>query len=265
MKDAYEKAVVTEVTGTVATLTLSRPDSFNSMTPQFFAELKEAVAGVGQNPAIRSVVLTGSGKTFSSGGDLNWFDSLEEPKSRGLSVGAADMHRIILGLRQMPKPVIAAINGSAGGGGFSLAMACDLRLAADTAKFRQAYTSAGLTPDGGWTMFVPRLIGLAKAAELLFLDPMIDAQQALALGLINQVVPAAELASTAAKLAARLAAGPTLAFAGAKALLNQSLLAGLADHLELERLSIAASSDTEDFREGLAAFLAKRSPNFRGR
>lgn len=157
------------------------------------------------------------------------------------------------------------MNGAAGGAGVSLAMACDLSLAADTARFKQAYTSVGLTPDGGWSPFVARQVGYARAAEMVLLDPVLDVQKALALGLVNRVVAADELARETARVASRLAAGPSAAFARAKALLNRSLFSGLEEQLELERRSIMAAAETEDFREGLAAFFGKRAPQFRGR
>ncbi len=257
--------VLLEKTGGVATLTLNRPDKFNPLDRELGEELQAAVAAVAVDPEVRAVVLTGAGKAFCSGGDLKFFDGWEGPKRGAFGFLTVVLHRLICDLRLMPKPVIAAINGPAGGAGFSLAMACDLRLAAGTAKFKQAYTSVGLTPDGGWTYFVARQIGLARAAELLLLDPLLDAERALDLGLVNQVVPAAELAQTASALAAKLAAGPTEAFARSKALLNHSLFGGLETQLELERQGIMASSDTEDFREGLAAFFEKRPPVFRGR
>lgn len=251
--------------GAVATLTLNRPESYNALDLGIGDELAEAVASVGRDPSVRAVILTGAGKAFCSGGDLRFFQNWQGSKSEVFGVLTQRLHRIILDIRQMPKPVIAAVNGVAGGAGFSLAMACDLRLAVDTARFKQAYTSAGLVPDGGWTLTVARRIGLGKASELLFLDPVLEAQQALALGLVNRVVAAAELARAASEMAAQLAAGPTLSFARAKALLNRSLLAGLEEQLEQERQGIMESGATEDFQEGLEAFFAKRPPKFSGR
>ncbi len=248
----------------VAVLTLNRPESLNALDPELGEQLREAVAAVGADSTVRAVVLTGAGKAFCAGGDLRFFAACEEPRSRSFGLVIQSLNRIILDLRRMPKPVIAAINGMTSGAGLSLVMACDLRLAADTARFKQAYTSVGLVPDGGWTMLVTKQIGMAKAAELAFLDPLLDAQQALTLGLVNQVVPEAQLAERAQAMATRLAAGPTGAFARVKGLFNRSMLPGLAEQLELEREAIMAASDSEDFREGLAAFFEKRAPRFNG-
>jgi 2-(1,2-epoxy-1,2-dihydrophenyl)acetyl-CoA isomerase len=167
-------------------------------------------------------------------------------------------------MRLMEKPIIAAINGAAGGAGVSLAAACDLRLAAEGAKFKQAYTSIGLVPDGGWTAIVPQIIGPARAAELLLLDPVLDARQAAALGLVHEVVPDGSLAGRAREVATRLAQGPTTAFGGAKALVNASLFPLLEVQLERERQRIIAQGGTQDFLEGLAAFVEKREPHFHG-
>ncbi|MHB9145850.1 MAG: enoyl-CoA hydratase/isomerase family protein [Symbiobacteriia bacterium] len=252
-------------TGSVATLTLNRPESLNALNPELGEGLRDAVAEVGRDPSVRAVVLTGAGTAFCAGGDLRFFAACEEPRGRFFGLLIQSLNRIILDLRRLPKPVIAAINGVTSGAGLSLAMACDLRLASDTAKFKQAYTSVGLVPDGGWTMLVTKQIGMAKAAELALLDPLLDAPQALALGLVNQVVPAATLAEQAAAAAARLAAGPTATFARVKELFNRAMLPGLAEQLELEREAIMAAADGADFREGVAAFLEKRAPRFSGR
>lgn len=258
-------AVELKRSGGVCTLALNRPERFNALDLEMGDALVAAVAVAAADPGVHVLVLTGAGPAFCAGGDLRFFQNWEGPPSGAFGALTQRLHRVICDLRQMSKPVIAAINGAAGGAGFSLAMACDLRLAADTARFKQAYTAVGLVPDGGWTFFVARQVGLARAAELVLLDPVLDAQQALSLGLVNQVLPAAELPRAAAQLAERLAAGPTLAFARAKALLNQSLLSGLEAQLEAERQAIMAAGGTEDFQEGLSAFFGKRAPNFTGR
>lgn len=174
------------------------------------------------------------------------------------------LNRIISDIRQLDKPVVAAINGAVGGAGLSVAAACDLRIASSTAKFRQAYTNAGLVPDGGFTLLVPLLIGYGRASELIFLDPVFDAARALEMGLVNQVTEPGELQEAAGRVAGKLAAGATRSFALAKKLLNSSLLTLLDRQLELERQSLIQAAGTGDYREGLAAFFEKRPPRFKG-
>jgi 2-(1,2-epoxy-1,2-dihydrophenyl)acetyl-CoA isomerase len=165
----------------------------------------------------------------------------------------------------MEKPVIAIINGPAGGAGFSLALACDLRIMSESAFFQQSYTSVGLVPDGGMTLFLASTLGLGGASELFFLNPRVDARRALQIGLVHQVVPAEELMPHSMEVARELAAGATVALGQAKQLLNRSLLATLECQLEAERQTIAAVAATADHREGLAAFLGKRQPVFEGK
>jgi 2-(1,2-epoxy-1,2-dihydrophenyl)acetyl-CoA isomerase len=170
-----------------------------------------------------------------------------------------------MGLRQMPKPVVAVINGPLGGGGFSLAAACDIRIAARSAIFRQAYTSISLVPDGAWTLVVPMLIGFGKATELVLLDPVLTAQQAQDWGLVNRVVDDADLWKEANEIIGKLAAGPTRAFAIAKENLNNAMLGLLYRQLELERSGMIRAAQSDDYREGLTAFFEKRTAVFNGR
>jgi len=165
----------------------------------------------------------------------------------------------------MPKPVIAAINGAASGAGMSLAVACDLRMATASARFRQAYTGIGMVGDGGWTLFVPLLAGYSKAMELLLLDPVFDAHQAMAWGLVTQVVEDGQLENASMEMASRLAQGPTKAFGIAKENMNRALMAVLETQLELERSGMIAASRTSDYLEGIKAFTEKRKPDFKGR
>jgi len=165
----------------------------------------------------------------------------------------------------MPKPVIASINGALGGGGFSLAAACDIRIAASSAIFRQAYTSVSLVPDGAWTLMVPMLIGLGKATELVLMDPILSAKQALEIGLVNQVVDDADLQRVTQEIAEKLAKGPTKSFAIAKENLNNAMLGLLERQLELERSGMIKAAKTADYKEGLKAFFEKREPHFTGR
>jgi 2-(1,2-epoxy-1,2-dihydrophenyl)acetyl-CoA isomerase len=170
----------------------------------------------------------------------------------------------ITGIRRIPKPVLAMINGTVAGVGVSVAAACDLRICASSAKFRQAYTSIGLIPDGAWTLLLPLLIGFGKAQELVYLDPLLSAGEALDMGLVNQVVEDAELESTTRQIAMKLAAGPSIAYAIAKENFNQAMLGLLERQLELERSGMIRVGRTADAREGIAAFMEKRKPVFKG-
>jgi len=244
----------------VAYVTLERPESLNALNAALIEDLAVTLQGC-FDPAVRAVVLTGAGKAFCAGGDLAYLSgcaSLGEALGRLIS----GLNRAILDIRQLGKPVLAAINGAAAGAGMSIALACDLRLMSAGAKFRQAYSSNGLIPDGGWTLLAPRLLGLAKATELLLLDPLISAQEALALGLVQEVLPGEDLMARARALAERLAQGPAAAYAEAKALLNQAMLPELATQLEQERQAMIRIGNSADAAEGLAAFLAKRAPIF---
>ncbi len=263
-----DQSVLLDMQDGVATITLNRPEVLNALDLPMAEALVRAIQVCMDDDGIRAVLMTGAGRGFCAGGDMKaaWehIQAGGDPHHffRDLTV---PIHRAITDMRLMEKPIIAAINGAAGGAGVSLAAACDLRLAAEGAKFKQAYTSIGLVPDGGWTAIVPPIIGPAKAAELLLLDPVLDARQALALGLVHEVVPDGRLAGRAREVATRLAQGPTTAFGGAKALVNASLFPLLEIQLERERQRIIAQGGTQDFLEGLSAFVEKREPHFQGR
>lgn len=260
-----KESVLLNVEARVATITLNRPEVFNAFNLPVAEDLARAVQVCADDAGVRAVILTGSGRGFCAGGDMKaaWehiqFGGHPGHFFRDLTV---PFHRVITDMRLMPKPIIAAINGAAGGAGLSLAAACDLRLAAESAKFKQAYTAIGLVPDGGWTALVPQLIGVAKAMELLLLDPVLNAHQALAAGLVHEVVPDGALPGRARELAGRLADGPVTAFGTAKALVNASVLPLLEVQLERERQAIMAQGATGDFLEGLRAFVDKRVPRF---
>lgn len=262
------ESVLLRVEEGVTTLTLNRPEVLNALDLPSAEALARAVRSCREDDRVRAVVLTGAGRGFCAGGDVRamaeGLRAGKQPETffRDLTV---PLHEIILDLRSMEKPVIAAVNGPAGGAGLSLAAACDLRLAAEGATFKQAYTSIGLTPDGGWTALIARIVGPAKATELLLLDPVLDAQQALALGLVHEVVPAASLSERAHAVAVRLAQGPTRAFGGAKALVNAALFPDLEQQLERERQRIILQGRSADFLEGVAAFMEKRLPRFAGK
>jgi len=261
------RGVLTSVEDGVATLTLNRPEVFNALDLSTTAALVQAIQVCMDDGGIHAVILTGTGHGFCAGGDMKaaweYIQAGNDPRHflRDLTVL---LHRAITDLRLIEKPVIAAINGAASGAGMSFAAACDLRLAAEGAKFKQAFTSIGLVPDSGWTTLVPQIIGPAKAVELLLLDPVLDAAQALALGLVHEVVPDDRLAERAREVATRLAQGPTTAFGGAKALVNAAIFPMLEAQLERERQRIIAQAGTADFLEGLSAFVEKREPHFPG-
>jgi 2-(1,2-epoxy-1,2-dihydrophenyl)acetyl-CoA isomerase len=258
-----------EVDGDIGTLTLNRPDSLNAMSPEMIGELVEAFSWLADQAPLRALIVTGAERAFSAGGDVNWFkegvesDEIDLPSN--VRRGAEVLHQAIIDLRRIPYPVIAAVNGPAAGAGFSLALACDIRIASEEAFFACAYGRIGASPDGGMTYFLPRVIGPSKALELLLNDPNLTAQDALEAGLISEVVPADALMERASEKAARLAAKAPHYIRMAKQLVAVSLENSLADHLQLERHGIADSMGTEDLRAGVTAFFAGEEPEFSGR
>ncbi|MBE0511551.1 enoyl-CoA hydratase [Candidatus Bathyarchaeota archaeon] len=260
------KTIILEKEDGVATITLNRPASFNALDFEMGKELVDAIEKCTKNVRIKVLIITGAGKAFCPGGDLK---AMKEWPSDNLGDFFRQLikllDRMILDIRLMPKPVIASVNGPAAGAGFSLALACDLRIASDKAIIKQAFTSIALVPAGGWAFYLPKLVGLGKASELIFLDKVLTAGEAEKMGLVNQVVPEAKLREVTLEIAKRLARGPSLAFARAKALLNRALTSSLESQLENERQGIALSGETEDFREALSAFFEKRKPKFQGK
>lgn len=257
--------VLLEVKDGVGIVTMNRPAALNALNDELGGDLLATLREC-EDDSIRAVVLTGSGRAFCAGGDLHFFSQfVPRDPAWPFRELAGGLNQTIIALRTLPKPVIAAINGAVGGAGVSLACACDLRFAAAGAVFRQAYTAAGLTPDGGWTLLVPLLTGLGRAAEMLFLNPVLTAAIAKDYGLVTGVVEDGQLLEHCMTTARKMAAGPTLAFARAKELFNRAFLAGLQAQLEMEKQGITASAGTADYQEGLAAFLEKRPPQFNGR
>ena len=248
----------------VATITINRPDAANAMSPQCAAELADVALRCDDDPSVRAVVITGAGRMFCAGGDLGAFASAGEGSKSLLKKMAGDLHMGLSRFARMSAPVIGAVNGTAAGAGFSLVMACDLAVAAESAVFTMAYTNAGLSPDGGSTFYMPRKIGDRRTRELMLTNRVLKAPEALTWGIVNDVVPDAEVLDRATKLAGRLAAGPTLAFGAVKNLLNGSFDQTLESQMELEARSIGEMSATADGQEGIRAFLGKRTPGFRG-
>jgi 2-(1,2-epoxy-1,2-dihydrophenyl)acetyl-CoA isomerase len=255
-----------EMAGQVCTLTLNRPDRLNALTVKVAEELKAAVAEALEHGA-RAIVLTGEGSAFCAGGDLR---EMQEIASREGRVDAffdeplRILNEAILLIRQTPVPFIAAVNGVAAGGGCNLALACDLVVAAESAKFNQAFVKIGLVPDCGGTFILPRLVGWKRAAELMFTGDMITAQRAAEMGMINSVTPDSELMERVMKLAERLAQSPTAAIAHMKRLLEASAMNDYGSQLDKEREAQIEAGRTKDFVEGVSAFLEKRPPRFVG-
>ena len=254
--------VIYEVREHIATLTLNRPESLNALNLAMIDDLRNCTARAAFDPDVRAVIVRGAGEHFMAGGDLKWFrEQLAlPPKERQprFEETIAAVHASILNLKGMNKPVIAAVQGAVAGFGLSLMIAADLALAADNAYFTLAYSNIALSPDGGATWSLPRQVGLKQAMEIALLGDRFDAARARELGLVNHVVPAAELDAEALKLAQRLAAGPAEALARTKALLNQSLETSLEAQLVAEQRSFAACGVNADFNEGLAAFFERR-------
>nr|WP_026316511.1 enoyl-CoA hydratase-related protein [Actinokineospora enzanensis] len=250
----------------VRTLTLNRPDSFNSLTVELKETLLAALLAAGEDPAVRSVVLTGAGKAFCGGQDLKeHLALLAAGDPSPLSTVEKHYNPIVTAITTLPKPIIAAVNGMAAGAGASFAYACDLRIVSSSAKFLMAFAGIGLTADSGSAWTLPRLVGYGRAMEMMLLGAPVTADEALALGMVNQVVPPEQVTQVAHDLAARLAAGPTTAYAKIKEALLASAGGTLAEGLAVEGRTQAEAGATIDHREGVAAFVEKRPPRFTGR
>ena len=259
-----EHIQVAEADG-IVTITLNRPDKLNAFIGHMRRDLAEALEHAGSDRSVRVVVVTGAGRAFCAGGDVAFMAELMQRRdaeefSRILGAG----RRVILAIRQMTKPVIASINGPASGAGCNLALACDLRIAANTATFSQSFAKVGLHPDWGGTYFLPRLVTPNKACELFFLGDSIDANEAARLGIVNQVVAPEELENTTMQLAQRLRAAPPIALAAAKQAVYLSQGAELEEMLRYETEAQLRCFDSEDGHEGVHAFLEKREPRFTG-
>jgi 2-(1,2-epoxy-1,2-dihydrophenyl)acetyl-CoA isomerase len=261
---SYEH-LIWEQDGGAARITLNRPETLNAWHADFGRELKQAVEVDAADPSVRAVLITGAGRGFSSGADLKaGFDPAEDGKPDILKELNDTYHPIMEALRGLEKPVVAAVNGPAVGIGASLAFACDLILAAESAYFGLAFVNIGLMPDGGSTLFVPTAVGKARAFQLALLGERVEAARALDWGLINFVHPDDKLLDEADALVKRLAAGPTRSYASSKKALNRMLYPDLRGQLSLEADLQHALARTHDFQEGVVAFVEKREPAFHG-
>lgn len=252
-----------ELADNVAQITLNRPDAANAMNLELSRELEETSLLCDENPAVRAVLITGAGKLFCGGGDLGAFANAGERFSVLLKELTGYIHSAIARLARMNKPLVTIINGPAAGAGFNLSLMGDIAIAAQSAHFTTAYTGIGLTPDGGATWLLPRLVGLRRAQEIVLLNKRVSAAEAAGIGMITKAVPDEALAEEAEAIAMKLADGATRALGRTRNLLNTGFEASLETQLELEARSIAASGRGPEGHEGVAAFLAKRKPNFR--
>jgi len=250
--------------GAVAVITLNRPKVMNALSLEMAEMLCEITWAVEADPGVRAVLVKGEGKGFQAGGDIASFH--QEIDRIGAHAGRMidTYHVAVKTFVRMPKPVVGQLHGAVAGAGLSLAMNLDLAIAAEGTVFTLAYANLGTSPDGGSTFFLPRLVGRRRAMEIALLSDRFDAAAAMDLGLVNRVVPADQLAGEAMALAERLAAGPTQAYARTKALIDQSFENDLPRQLESERQNFVASTGTADFKEGVAAFMEKRRPDFKG-
>ncbi len=249
--------------GAVAVVTLNRPEVYNAFSLAMIRELGAALRALTHDSAVGAIVLTGAGKAFCAGGDVAEMDANVHRAHDHFLDLTADHHAVVRLLVEGPKPVVCALNGVAAGGGFGLALCGDLRIASEQARFKPAYFRLGVAPDGGSTWLLPRLVGFTRAQELLFHDRVVSAQEALALGLVHEVVPAERLMPRALEEAQALARGPPFALAAAKRLLAATTSHDLAAQLALERRLNSESGATADFAEGARAFREKREPVFR--
>jgi 2-(1,2-epoxy-1,2-dihydrophenyl)acetyl-CoA isomerase len=257
-------AVLYAAQGGVARITFNRPEVLNALDGAMIAQLREACERAEGDAAVRVIVLRGAGPAFLAGGNVAAFHANLSRMPQMVAELAGELHRAVLALRRALKPVVASVHGAVAGAGVSLVAAADFVIAAADTQFTLAYSRIGASPDGGATWFLPRLVGYHKALELMLLSEPVDGTTMRDLGLVNRVVPAAELEPETERLVARLATGPTLAYAATKRLANQAFDNALAAHLDEEAQAFARCAGTRDFAEGVTAFVEKRKPVFKG-
>lgn len=263
-----DELILTSVEGAIGTITLNRPEALNVFSLDMARQLLAALAALEHDESVRCIVLRGSGRVFSAGGDVTRMSEhvrTGEDRAAYFREPLRTFGEVVLALRRTPRPVLAAVHGAVAGVGFNVMLACDLIVAAETTRFTEAFIRIGLSPDGGGTWFLPRMIGHARASELTLLPTELDAATAQSWGLVNWTVPDHELEEKTGEIAAKLARGPLEAMARTKALLDASSGRGLAEQIEAERMAQIANAASPEFEEGLAAFLEKRAPAFERR
>lgn len=267
------KTVILEKEDMLATITLNRPDVNNAFDRSMMGEIDDALNDASQDPNVRVVILTGAGKAFCAGGDVNMLMTLISSGAEWVRTTVGDvvqrvgtMPTTVLKIRNMTKPVIAAVNGMAAGGGMGLALACDMRIISDKARFSTIFIKRGVIPDCAVTYNLPRLVGMAKACEMVLTGSVINAQEAERIGLVNKVVPHDELMKATKEFAGEIAKNPPLAVGMAKAMLYRGMLAeDIGAHMDFENYTQNMLMSTEDFKEGINSFMEKREPVFRGK
>ena len=261
----YEHIDIIEDSG-IRTITLNRPEKLNALGGHMRRDLAEALEAAGSDRNVHVVIITGAGRAFCAGGDVKaMVDLIDRQNAEEFSRLLGSARRVITGIRQMTKPVIASINGPAVGAGFNLALACDLRIASTTATFSQSFAKVGLHPDWGGTYFLPRLVTSNKACEMFFLGETMSAEEAHRLGILNDVVAPEELEATTRRLAERLRSAPAISLGAAKQAVYMSQAAELEEMLRYETEAQMRCFESQDAGEGLRAFLEKRPPKFTGR
>ena len=263
MKIEY-KTLLLDVCDHVAHITLNRPDAANSINEEMCMDLMQASLRCDEDPEIRAVLISGAGKIFSGGGDLKAFSAQDNQLPYYIKEITTYLHAAMSRLTRMDAPVVSAVHGAVAGAGMSIAIACDIVIAAETTRFTVAYTRAGLVPDGSSTYFLPRIVGLKRALDLTLTNRIFSAQEALQWGLVTRVVPDNELLAQARAVAVQLANGPTRAFGVSKRLLHSGWSETLETQMENESQAIADIARTGDAREGITAFLEKRLPKYKG-
>jgi 2-(1,2-epoxy-1,2-dihydrophenyl)acetyl-CoA isomerase len=256
--------IVSTAANGVATIRLNDPESLNALSVPIAAELERVIAELSEDRSIRALILTGTGRAFCAGGDVqSFYDNREDP-AEVMQAVLDGLHGAVGRLIGAPFPTIAAINGVVAGAGMGIALATDLAIAAESAMFTMAYTGIGVSPDGSSTFFLPRLVGTRAAMDMILTNRRVSSEEALSLGIVNSVVPDDELEETAKNLAAKLAAGPTLAYVRARNLIRSSLGSDPFAQMDAEAAGILAAGETADFYEGISAFIEKRPPTFTG-
>ena len=257
--------ILFEQHGSIGTMTFNRPEVFNAMSSELILAFRDITTELKKSTTLRVLIIKGAGKAFLAGGDVGqFFKEIDTVAETVKPLGDA-LHEGIINIRTMPFPVIAQVHGACAGAGLSLMLACDFAIASTAAQFKTAYTQIGLSPDGGSTYFLPRLIGMKKATELIMLSEALSGEQALTMGMVNRVVAADALEAETMQLATRLSHGATQAYARAKLLINQSWNTSIKEHLDDEIAYFADCAKTVDFKEGVTAFMEKRKPAFVGK